>query len=271
MPELPEVETVRRGIEPLIVGQRITSVVLRVPKLRWNLDPDLPDHLSDQKILSVDRRAKYLLLKLETGTLMIHLGMTGILRVLDATLQPVKHDHLDVIFESGKCLRMNDSRRFGALLFTDCEVEKHQLIKHLGPEPLSSDFNSDYLYHFSRKRSVPVKNFLMDQKVVVGVGNIYASEALFCAGINPKKSAGRISLRSYENLVKCIKTILQEAINQGGTTIRDFEGTDGKPGYFRQELKVYGREEFPCLKCQDPIRKIRQGGRSTFYCPKCQK
>lgn len=271
MSELPEVETVRRGIEPLVVGQCIESVVVRVPKLRWDIDPVLGKLLSGQTVQSVERRAKYLLLKLDAGTLILHLGMTGILRLLDSSFALEKHDHFDLVFEDGKCLRLNDSRRFGAVLYTDNPIEKHTLIRALGPEPLSPDFNADYLCQLSRKRTVPIKNFLMDQKVVVGVGNIYASEALFLSGISPLKSVGLVSREKYLLLVNSVKSILQAAIKLGGTTIRDFEGTDGKPGYFRQELKVYGREESPCVHCHEPIRKVRQGGRSTFYCPKCQR
>ncbi len=271
MPELPEVETVRRGIEPLVVGQSIANVITRVPKLRWDIDPNLGQCLAGQTIHSVKRRAKYLLLKLDSGTLLLHLGMTGVLKVLDAASPLVKHDHFDLIFTSGQCLRMNDSRRFGAVLYTAESIDKHSLISILGPEPLSDDFNSSYLYNLSRKRTVSIKNFLMDQKAVVGVGNIYASEALFQSAIDPHQSAGKISRVVYESLVKSIKSILLDAIRQGGTTIRDFANSDGKPGYFKQELKVYGREELPCVACHEPIRRVRQGGRSTFFCPKCQK
>jgi formamidopyrimidine-DNA glycosylase len=271
VPELPEVETVRRGIEPLIVGRKIESVVCRVPRLRWDIPVDLEKHVSGQNIISVERRAKYLFLRLDRGTLVLHLGMTGILRVLGTETGLQKHDHFDLVFDNGNCLRLNDSRRFGAVFFIDGEIENNTLIMHLGPEPLSNDFNSKYLYELSRYRKVPIKNFLMDQKVVVGVGNIYASEALFLAGIDPRRSAGKISRKRYESLVTEIKLLLAKAIEQGGTTIRDFSGTDGKPGYFKQQLTVYGREEQPCVKCHAPIRKVRQGGRSTFYCPGCQK
>jgi len=271
MPELPEVETVRRGIEPHIVGQKIASVVSRVPQLRWPIPPGLDQCIVGQSIRSVNRRAKYLLLHLDSGTLVIHLGMTGILRVVDADLPVGKHDHFDLVLGGDKCLRLNDSRRFGAVLYVGADYQSHPLFRELGPEPLGNDFNADFLYELSRRRSVPVKNFLMDQKVVVGVGNIYASEALYLAGIDPRIAAGRISRARYNVLVSEIKSLLLKAIEQGGTTIRDFEGSDGKPGYFSQQLTVYGRGEQPCIRCLTPIRKIRQGGRSTYYCPVCQR
>lgn len=271
MPELPEVETVRRGIEPLICNQTIASVFCRVPKLRWDLCASLGTILPGQTVRSVTRRAKYLLLNLDKGALVVHLGMTGILRVLDAQSEPGKHDHFDLVLANGKCLRLNDSRRFGAVFYLQSEAEKDERFKDLGPEPLSDDFNPEYLYRRSRNRTTAIKVFLMDQKVVVGVGNIYASEALYRSGIAPQVQAGRISRKRFEKLVPAVRTILAEAIEQGGTTIRDFEGTDGKPGYFRQKLQVYGREGEPCAICRSPIRKVRLGGRSTYYCAKCQK
>lgn len=271
MPELPEVETVCRGIAPLVVQQGISAVISRVPRLRWDIPLDLDAQLVGQTVRSVERRAKYILLELDSGTLVIHLGMTGILRVVETSVSLKKHDHFDLVFEDGKCLRLNDSRRFGAVVFVADSIEKHPLFIALGPEPLSDDFNSAYLHNSSLNRKVPIKNFLMDQKVVVGVGNIYASEVLFRTGVDPRTPANRVSRNKLETIVNEIKLVLQEAIAQGGTTIRDFEGSDGKPGYFKQQLQVYGRDEQPCVQCHQPVRKIKQGGRSTFFCPECQR
>jgi len=271
MPELPEVETVRRGIEPLIVDQVIERVICRVPKLRWALDPDLNERLSGQKIQSVGRRAKYLLVRLEEGFLIIHLGMSGILSVVDAEMRPVKHDHVDIVLSNGYCLRLNDTRRFGAVLYSDGDVNKNPLLLLLGPEPLSHDFNVSYLEQRAKNCKSPVKNFLMNQKVVVGVGNIYASEVLFRCGIHPEKPINEIPRTQLGKLVVEIKTVLQEAIDQGGTTIKDFQNAEGKPGYFKQQLRVYGRDGEPCVSCYNEIRKIKLGGRSTFYCLECQK
>lgn len=271
MPELPEVETVRRGIEPLIVGQTIKSVVCRVPKLRWELDPELDRRLAGRTIQSVNRRAKYLLIGLGQGTLIMHLGMTGIIRVISVDIEPVKHDHFDIVLFNNQVLRMNDSRRFGAVIYENGPIENNMLFKDLGPEPLSRDFNSEYLGHRARNCKGPIKSFLMNQKVVVGVGNIYASEALFRSGIDPRKSANQLSQGQFEVLVSEIKLLLDDAIKSGGTTIRDFAGSDGKPGYFKQALQVYGREDQSCIQCFTPIQKVRLSGRSTFYCSKCQK
>jgi formamidopyrimidine-DNA glycosylase len=271
MPELPEVETVCRGIAPLVVQQRIASVISRVPKLRWDIPSDLDSQLVGQTVQAVERRAKYILLKLDSGTLVLHLGMTGILRVVESSVKLKKHDHFDLIFDDGKCLRLNDCRRFGAVFFVAGSIEKHPLFRTLGPEPLGADFNVEYLQNSAQNRKVPIKNFLMDQKVVVGVGNIYASEVLFRTRVDPRLSANKVSREKLEALVNEIKLVLQEAIEQEGTTIRDFEGSDGKPGYFKQQLQVYGREDQPCVKCHAPVRKVKQGGRSTFYCSGCQK
>ena len=271
MPELPEVETVRRGIERLIVDQVIKRVICRVPKLRWALDPGLNERLSGQKIQSVSRRAKYLLLHLEEGFLIIHLGMSGILSVVDAEMKPVKHDHVDIVLSNGQCLRLNDTRRFGAVLYSDSDIEKHPLLKMLGPEPLSNDFNDSYLYQRAKNCKSPVKNFVMNQQVVVGVGNIYASEVLFRCGIHPKRPINEISRTQLGKLVIEVKAVLQEAIEQGGTTIKDFQNAEGKPGYFKQQLRVYGREGEPCVSCYTEITKVKLGGRSTFYCAECQK
>lgn len=270
MPELPEVETTRLGITPHILGHKIIDVVIRQRKLRWPIPRGLAQKLQGQTIQAVERRAKYLLLKIETGTLILHLGMSGSLRILPANTPAEKHDHFDLVFNNGLCLRLTDPRRFGAVLWSKEPVEQHKLIQHLGPEPLSEAFNANDLYSKSRGRKVSVKQFIMDGKVVVGVGNIYASEALFLAGIHPKKAAGKISAVRYELLVSSIKKVLAAAIEQGGTTLRDFVGGDGKPGYFAQQLNVYGRTSEPCSTCGQPIKQLTLGQRSTYYCPNCQ-
>lgn len=271
MPELPEVETVCRGLRPLIVGQTIERVDVRVEKLRWPVSPELRLVLPRQVVQSVSRRAKYIQIVVETGVLLIHLGMSGVVRVVNVQTPLQKHDHVDLVFGNGSCLRMNDPRRFGAWLWSDGPIADHPRLRHLGPEPLSDNFNALTLHRLAQNRRVAVKNFIMDQRVVVGVGNIYASEALFKAGIDPMQPAGRISLNRYAKLVAQIKDVLAEAIEQGGTTIRDFTSADGSPGYFVQKLMVYGREEQPCVTCGEPIRNRRIGGRSSFYCPNCQK
>ena len=271
MPELPEVETVCRGLKPLIVGQTIERIVVRVAKLRWPVSPELRLVLPRQVVKSVSRRAKYILIEVETGVILIHLGMSGVVRIVDVDTPLQKHDHVDLVFDNGTCLRMNDPRRFGSWLWSDGSIDDHPRLRHLGPEPLSDAFNALTLHQLSQSRRVAVKNFIMDQKVVVGVGNIYASEALFRAGIDPMLPAGQIRLSRYKKLVSEIKSVLAEAIEQGGTTIRDFTSADGSPGYFVQKLMVYGREEQPCVTCSEPIRNRRLGGRSSFYCPKCQK
>lgn len=270
MPELPEVETTRRGIEPLISGCQIAELILRVDKLRWPLDRRLCTILPGQLIQSVERRAKYLLLRCSQGTLLLHLGMSGSLRVIEADATEGKHDHVDLVFTNGQSLRFTDPRKFGALLWTAGDPLAHPLLTALGPEPLSERFDGDYLWRQSRKRKVAVKPFVMDQRVVVGVGNIYASEALFRAGIRPTVAAGKVSRERYHSLATAIKTILTEAIAAGGTTISDFRRSDGKPGYFKQQLQVYGREGQPCPKCQQVIVAVRLGQRSTFYCRHCQ-
>ncbi|UYM18825.1 bifunctional DNA-formamidopyrimidine glycosylase/DNA-(apurinic or apyrimidinic site) lyase [Endozoicomonas euniceicola] len=271
MPELPEVETTRRGIEPHIVGQTIKHVEVRNPKLRWPVPDNLSELLAGRVIESVKRRAKYLLLEVEGGHLLIHLGMSGSLRMVNSDEPAKKHDHVDIFFSNGSCLRYHDPRRFGAVLWSSSPVNEHELLNKLGPEPLSDDFSSSLLYRRSRNKSQAVKTFIMDSHVVVGVGNIYANEALFKAGIRPDRPAGKISRARYERLTDCIKTTLAEAIRQGGTTLRDFVGGDGKPGYFKQQLTVYGRTGKPCTRCQSFIIESRLGNRSTFYCKKCQR
>ncbi|VAX09527.1 Formamidopyrimidine-DNA glycosylase [hydrothermal vent metagenome] len=270
MPELPEVETTRNGIEPHLLGQTIQGIIIRQPRLRWPVPPQLKQLLPDQQIHAVERRAKYLLLRMDKGTLILHLGMSGSLRILPADTAPGPHDHVDLLFNN-QCLRLRDPRRFGAVLWTQTDPAEHKLIRHLGPEPFSEQFNGSYLHAQSRRRRIAVKNFIMDGKVVVGVGNIYASEALFRAGICPTRSSNRISKGRYEKLACDIKEVLQEAIAQGGTTLKDFQREDGSAGYFAQHLHVYGREGEPCRNCGRPIIKQRIGQRSSFYCSHCQR
>jgi len=270
MPELPEVETTRNGIAPHIQGQRISGVVVRQARLRWPITDDLASLLTGRSVHSVERRAKYLLLGLTNGTLILHLGMSGSLRILPHETAPGKHDHFDLLFKAC-CLRLRDPRRFGAVLWTDQPVTQHPLISHLGPEPLSAEFSSDYLHRQAQRRRVAVKNLIMDGRVVVGVGNIYANEALFRAGIHPARSAGRISAARYARLTEEIKSVLTTAIQRGGTTLRDFQQEDGKPGYFAQELLVYGKTGSACPGCGAPLRQQRIGQRSSFYCSHCQR
>ncbi len=271
MPELPEVETTLRGIDPHIRQRSIVELVLRVDKLRYPLDKALCQILPGQLILSVSRRAKYLLIKCSYGTLILHLGMTGVLRILAADATEQKHDHIDLILNDGMMLRFTDPRRFGVFLYTQEQAEEHPLLKKLGPEPLAAEFDGAYLYRLSRNKLLAVKPFIMDQTVVVGVGNIYANEALFRAGIDPRRSAGNISAKRYTALAEMIKEVLAEAIDAGGTTISDFRQSDGKPGYFARELKVYGRSGQDCPVCSTPISGLRLGQRSTYYCPRCQR
>jgi len=273
MPELPEVEITRRGIEPLIVNKTIEKIVIHNPSLRWPVPLELADILPHQQILSINRRSKYLLVACSRGTLIIHLGMTGHLRCVSgvSTNARRKHDHLEMVFTDGTTLLYNDSRRFGAVLWTDKDPLQHPLLSGLGPEPLSNGFNADYLYQVSRGRKVAIKQFIMNSHVVVGVGNIYASEALFRAGISPRKAAGKVSRQSMQKLVLSIVDVLNESISAGGTTIRDFFDAEGNPGYFKQELRVYGRHGLSCVVCGETIKQLRLGQRSTYYCPGCQK
>ena len=270
MPELPEVETTRRGIAPHIEGKTVSDVIVRHHQLRWPVPHGLKAKLAGHKVKSVSRRAKYLLIEFDHGTLILHLGMSGSLRIIDGDLPADKHDHVDIVFEHSQSLRLTDPRRFGCVLWCKDAPQQHKLIAHLGPEPLSDAFTGDYLYSQSRGRKSNIKQFIMDGKIVVGVGNIYASESLFLAGINPKRIAGKISRERYEKLAAAIKQVLTAAIQQGGTTLRDFVGGDGKPGYFAQQLNVYGREGKPCRICGTSVKQLLQGQRSTFYCPCCQ-
>lgn len=270
MPELPEVETARRGIQPHITAASVTRVVIRQSRLRWPIPARLKTLLPGQHIDAVTRRGKYLLLKTDAGSIIIHLGMSGSLRIVDAALAPEKHDHIDIVFATGMALRLRDPRRFGAVLWTNSDPAQHKLLKSLGPEPLEASFTADYLFGRSRGKSVNIKTFIMNSSTVVGVGNIYASEALYLAGINPHTAAGRISLARYTLLVDAIKNVLQQAIDSGGTTLRDFTDGAGRPGYFRQQLNVYGRTGEPCPQCGTAIKSFRQNQRATFYCPQCQ-
>jgi formamidopyrimidine-DNA glycosylase len=270
MPELPEVETTRQGIEPHLIGRTIERLVCRVPRLRWPL-PEETVALAGQQVLAVERRAKYLLLRCSGGTLILHLGMSGHLHLVAADTPPQAHDHVDLVFTDGTALRFNDTRRFGALLWTPDNPHLHPLLVELGPEPFAGEMDGDYLCRRSRERLGAVKPFIMDQRVVVGVGNIYASEALFRAGIDPRRAAGSISRARYERLAEAIREVLTEAIAAGGTTIRDFTDAGGRPGYFRLQLKVYGREGEACTACGRPIAQERLGGRSTYFCRKCQR
>jgi formamidopyrimidine-DNA glycosylase len=269
MPELPEVETSRRGIEPHLLHQTIDQLVIRNARLRWPVSPRLNQLVVGQTISAIRRRAKYLLLTIGDGDLIIHLGMSGSLRVVDAKQPASKHDHIDLCLTNGKALRYTDPRRFGCWLWSNDPIAK-PLLEQLGPEPLTDDFNVDYLWQKCRTRSAAIKQVIMDNRVVVGVGNIYAAESLFRAGIRPAIAAKRISRTRLAHLVTAIKTVLSQAITQGGTTLKDFTQTDGKPGYFKQQLMVYGREGEPCLVCHTPLRGLKQGQRATVYCPCCQ-
>lgn len=271
MPELPEVETTRCGIEPHVLKRRIEKVIVRQRQLRWPVPKNLSDKLTGQTISSVARRGKYLLLQTKAGTIILHLGMSGSLTVVDAATKAQKHDHIDIVFSGQRCLRLRDPRRFGAVLWTDADPLQHELLKQLGVEPLDDTFSGAYLYRLSRKRKQAVKQFLMNSHHVVGVGNIYASEALFLAGIRPTIAAGKISQQRYEVLAQAVKQVLRAAIKQGGTTLRDFTASDGKPGYFQLQLNVYAKKGQACSRCGHSIKCIRLGQRSTFYCLHCQK
>ena len=270
MPELPEVETTRRGITPHIESKRVNQVVIRQPSLRWPVPKELPEYLQRRQLLSISRRGKYLLFQFTHGHMIIHLGMSGSLRIVKSSDSPRKHDHIDIIFSGQRCLRFHDPRRFGAVLWTTEDPHKHKLLSHLGPEPLSPNFDADHLFQKSRKRNKDIKSFIMDSKVVVGVGNIYANESLFDAGIRPTKAAGKVTYKQYDKLVTAIKKVLERSITQGGTTLRDFVGGDGQPGYFVQQLNVYGRDGMACKVCSTPLKAIRQAQRISVYCPQCQ-
>lgn len=269
MPELPEVETTTRGLAPHITQQTIASVNIYRPNLRWPIPSELKN-LVGQSSRTIERRAKYMLWHFDSGTVVMHLGMSGTMRVVDSRSELKKHDHFEVVFNNGKALRFNDPRRFGAILW-QALGEELSVIKTLGPEPLTDDFNGDYLHKKLKTRKGAIKNAIMTNAVVVGVGNIYASESLFLSGIHPKRAANKVSRERCNQLVQNIKRVLAKAIAQGGTTLKDFTQADGSPGYFAQELNVYGRADEPCLVCQTPIKNITLGQRSSFYCPQCQR
>lgn len=270
MPELPEVETTRRGIAPHVEQRRVIALQVRQPRLRWPVPPQLAQWLAGERIERVERRAKYLLLHTARGTLIIHLGMSGSLRIVDQHSAPGKHDHVDLVLDSGQCLRLTDPRRFGAVLWQD-PGQPHPLLAALGPEPLEEAFNAAYLQRCCAGRRTAIKALIMDASVVVGVGNIYANEALFLAGIDPRRAAGRIAAARLAQLVTAIKQVLAAAIEQGGTTLRDFVGGDGRPGYFKQALRVYGRGGEPCVGCAQPLTEVKLNQRSTVFCRHCQR
>jgi formamidopyrimidine-DNA glycosylase len=274
MPELPEVETAARGLRPHLLGATIDEVIVRERRLRWPVPVDLAERLQGAQIESVARRGKYILIAVSGGTLLLHLGMSGSVRILLADSEPRPpgpHDHVEIRLASGATLRLNDPRRFGCLLWTAAAPARHPLLRDLGVEPLEAEFTPGYLYARSRGRRVALKSFLMDAHVVVGVGNIYASESLFRAGIHPLRAAGRVSLARYGGLVAAVRAILLHAIARGGTTLRDFTDQEGQPGYFARELAVYGRAGLPCVRCSAPLRMVRIGQRSSFWCVRCQR
>jgi len=270
MPELPEVETACRGIRPHVLGQRVTRVIVRERRLRWpvpeSLVKDLPGHTIDR----VERRAKYILLYTAVGTVILHLGMSGSLRVVPCGTPPAAWDHVDLALANGRCLRLRDPRRFGALLWTPTNPASHKLLRHLGPEPLGPEFEGETLYKGAHGRKVAIRDLLLNARIVAGIGNIYANEALFLAGIRPQRPAGRLSRADCDRLAQSIQTTLKRAIQAGGTTLRDFQNADGLPGYFQQTLQVYGRTGETCRQCQTPIKRLVLGQRSAFYCPVCQ-
>jgi formamidopyrimidine-DNA glycosylase len=271
MPELPEVESTRRGIEREADGKRILELRIYDHRLRWPIEGEMPARLAGQRIVAVGRRAKYLLLRLERGTMILHLGMSGSLRILPGHSERLKHDQFDLLLESGQSLRLNDPRRFGSLHYTTEDPEQHKLLRALAPEPLEPKFDAAYLHRITRKRRAAIKQVLMNGHLVTGVGNIYASEALFRARISPRRAARRLSLADCARLVRSVRGALNAAIRAGGTTLRDYVGTDGNPGYFRQRLYVYERDGRRCRVCGTSVRRIKQGQRSTYYCPGCQR
>ncbi|MDM8566028.1 bifunctional DNA-formamidopyrimidine glycosylase/DNA-(apurinic or apyrimidinic site) lyase [Candidatus Halobeggiatoa sp. HSG11] len=271
MPELPEVETIKNGIANHLKGQIIKSVLVRKKQLRWQIPDKLTTILPKQSIIDIKRRGKYLLFECDKGHILIHLGMSGNLRVMPSDTELKKHDHVDIIFTNGLCLRYNDPRRFGCILWTEAPILEHKLLVNQGPEPLEENFNGKYLYARAKKRRVVIKNFIMDSHVVVGVGNIYANEALFAARIHPERAAGKITLAEYKRLATIIKKTLKTAIKMGGTTLRDFTDSAGNPGYFKQALQVYGKDGEICGQCGTIIHVKKIGQRATYYCPICQR
>ena len=271
MPELPEVETARAGIAPHVLGETISAVIVRDSRLRWPVPRMLARTLPGQTVRQLSRRAKYLLFYTEKGCLILHLGMSGSLRIVSADQPPDKYDHVDIGLTSGLCLRLRDPRRFGSIHWTTDDPLRHPLLHRLGPEPLSNRLTGRYFYDKSRARTQSIKAFLMDSRVVAGIGNIYANEALYATGIHPGRKAGGVSKRRYERLAASVKEVLRRAIEKGGTTLRDFVDGAGNPGYFRHELQIYQRRGETCRRCNGIIRTLRLGQRSTYYCPGCQR
>lgn len=270
MPELPEVETTKLGLLPHLKSKTITDVIVRAPKLRWPIPTILKKNLVTHQLIDIERRAKYLLFKFEHGCMIVHLGMSGRLQVISEYATHQKHDHVDIIFEDNICLRYTDPRRFGCILWTTEDPISHKLLKNLGPEPFDKKLNENHLFNLALKKTIPVKTFIMDPKIIVGVGNIYASESLYAANINPLTPAQKITREKYKELLKHIRRILKLSIQQGGTTLKDFLDSSGKPGYFAQKLKVYGREKMPCFTCKEPIQSVTLAQRNTFFCANCQ-
>jgi len=271
MPELPEIETTCRGISSHIKNKTICRVIVRNGRLRWPVPADLNAILQQHKVCDIERRAKYILIYFDHGCLIIHLGMSGSLRFVSDNIPPTIHDHVDLVFTSGNSLRLRDPRRFGSIHWTNDDPHTHKLLNKLGPEPLEKKFRGKYLYDLSRGRKQNIKTFLMDSRIVVGIGNIYANEALFKSGIHPSRISGRIKLDDYNKLTNSIKTVLRLAVKKGGTTLRDFVNAEGNPGYFQQNLRVYGQDGMPCKNCRNLIKKYKLNQRSTYYCPVCQK
>lgn len=270
MPELPEVETTKQGIKPHLEGQTIRAISVRNFRFRVPVPDDINELCAGKKIIAVTRRAKYILIQLSRGYLLIHLGMSGHLRIIPSGTLPEKHDHITLELANKQALRFSDPRRFGLFIYVDENPHQHQLLAHLGPEPLAAGFTGNYLYQRARNKNKPIKSFIMDNEIVVGVGNIYATESLFLAQLHPNKPAKEVSEEQCHRLVKHIKEVLEQAIESGGTTLRDFYAFDGKPGYFSILLQVYGRKNQPCLHCQQLIETLVIAGRSSAFCPACQ-
>ena len=271
MPELPEVETTCNGIRPHIQHKNIAKVIVRDPQLRWLIPLEFSQTILGLKIEDVTRRGKYCLLNTAVGSVILHLGMSGSLRIVNTDTPVTRHDHVDIIFEDGIVLRFNDPRKFGAVLWADGNVLEHKLLKNLGTEPLTPEFTGEYLYHRAKKRRKAIKTFIMDGHIVVGVGNIYASESLFIAGILPTRAAGNVSLEEYQTLTQAIKDVLKRAIEKGGTTLKDFVNEQGKAGYFSQSLQVYARAGKACHHCQNPIEQVTLSQRASYFCATCQQ
>lgn len=271
MPELPEVESTRRSLEREVLGCTVAKLEVRDRRLRWPVPASLARKLAGRTVHAVRRRAKYLLIGVGEGTALVHLGMSGSLRLLDSPTAPQPHDHIDVILDDGRCLRYRDPRRFGCWLWTDADPSRHRLLAHLGPEPLEPAFDAGWLHARLRGRTAPIKNLLMDSRIVAGVGNIYANEALFIAGIDPRRAGGRISRRRIDRLVRAVRHVLRVAVEAGGTTLRDYAGTDGAQGEFVNRLSAYGRHGEPCPRCGAPIARSVVGQRTTWFCRGCQR